>query len=84
MRAGRVDSPLRLDNTDDMDKQKRRARPTKRASAPPKPSELTGKALKYAMEHNEELIEGTKKGYEDFAAGRYSKLEDVKKRLGDV
>ena len=67
-----------------MDKQKRKTRTSKPVSSPPEPSELTGEALKYAMEHNEELIEGTKKGYEDFKAGRYSKLEDVKKRLGDV
>lgn len=70
-----------------MDKRKRKTRPTDPAAAAPQPTELTGEALRYAMEHDEELLEATEKGRRAIAEGRYHRYrstEEIRQRFGDA
>ncbi|MBI2886322.1 MAG: hypothetical protein HYY02_03835 [Chloroflexi bacterium] len=47
-------------------------------------SHAEGKRLVEHMLQDAALSQATEQGYKDFQEGRFSKLEDVKRRLGDV
>lgn len=56
------------------------------ATALPEPEAKTeqDKRLVEDMLEDAALLQATEEGYKDFQEGRTSKLEDVKRRLGDV